>query len=337
VRREQDLLAAIAAAPDDDAPRLVYADWLTEHGDLKGEWISLHVQHARAWPGSRRWHELGAQLKARPSPWKWDGLLNRVEIVRGFPEKATFRFDELDAAAASVFEELPLLRDVTFFDVLDTERAQLLVSRPWFKRITSLTRSGHTVDELSVILAGAPHLRRLGVSHPTLPPRIYYDMANHGGLISVELDGTETGDWELTQLVIWRKLKLERLQIRKGRIGQQGCLLLSDEKTIRSLSLVRQGIDWRGVDKLARLEGLVELDLTRCDVGERGCAALARSRMRPRLVRLHRGRLTAAAASLLAVSPFLDKVELLDVRNNDLDEGALAPLRERLGEGLLDE
>lgn len=30
---EQDLFAAIVATPDDDGPRLVYADWLEEHGD----------------------------------------------------------------------------------------------------------------------------------------------------------------------------------------------------------------------------------------------------------------------------------------------------------------
>jgi uncharacterized protein (TIGR02996 family) len=34
-----DLLRAIAAAPDDDAPRLVYADWLEQQGDPRGELI----------------------------------------------------------------------------------------------------------------------------------------------------------------------------------------------------------------------------------------------------------------------------------------------------------
>jgi uncharacterized protein (TIGR02996 family) len=36
-----ELLAGVLAAPDDDAPRLVYADWLCEHGDPLGEWIQL--------------------------------------------------------------------------------------------------------------------------------------------------------------------------------------------------------------------------------------------------------------------------------------------------------
>src|SRR5262245_10726118 len=30
---QKSLLAAIRAAPEDDAPRVVYADWLEEHGD----------------------------------------------------------------------------------------------------------------------------------------------------------------------------------------------------------------------------------------------------------------------------------------------------------------
>lgn len=38
---EADLLGAIAAAPDDEAARLVYADWLTQAGDPRGELIQL--------------------------------------------------------------------------------------------------------------------------------------------------------------------------------------------------------------------------------------------------------------------------------------------------------
>jgi uncharacterized protein (TIGR02996 family) len=39
------LLAAIQAAPDDDAPRLIYADWLEEHGDAaRAEFIRVQVE-----------------------------------------------------------------------------------------------------------------------------------------------------------------------------------------------------------------------------------------------------------------------------------------------------
>lgn len=44
---EDELLAAIYAAPDDDGPRLVYADALLEAGDARGELIVLQCARAR--------------------------------------------------------------------------------------------------------------------------------------------------------------------------------------------------------------------------------------------------------------------------------------------------
>jgi len=44
---EYDLLAAIREAPDDDAPRLVYADWLLAHGDARGALIILDRRDAQ--------------------------------------------------------------------------------------------------------------------------------------------------------------------------------------------------------------------------------------------------------------------------------------------------
>jgi uncharacterized protein (TIGR02996 family) len=41
------LLLRILAAPLDDGPRLVYADWLVEHGDARGELIGLQYARAR--------------------------------------------------------------------------------------------------------------------------------------------------------------------------------------------------------------------------------------------------------------------------------------------------
>ncbi len=43
---DDGLLAAIYANPDDDGPRLVFADTLTERGDERGEFISLQVRRA---------------------------------------------------------------------------------------------------------------------------------------------------------------------------------------------------------------------------------------------------------------------------------------------------
>src|SRR5262245_29752123 len=40
-------LAAIRAEPEEDAPRLVFADWLDEHGDPRAEMIRLSVRRDR--------------------------------------------------------------------------------------------------------------------------------------------------------------------------------------------------------------------------------------------------------------------------------------------------
>lgn len=45
--RGRALLAAVVASPADDDPRRIYADWLLERGDLRGELIQLQCELAR--------------------------------------------------------------------------------------------------------------------------------------------------------------------------------------------------------------------------------------------------------------------------------------------------
>src|SRR5262245_57451036 len=47
---ETSFLRAIADDPERDGPRLVFADWLTERGDPRGELIRLQVELARPGP-----------------------------------------------------------------------------------------------------------------------------------------------------------------------------------------------------------------------------------------------------------------------------------------------
>ncbi|HET9989405.1 MAG TPA: TIGR02996 domain-containing protein, partial [Kofleriaceae bacterium] len=55
------LLHAVIEHPDDDARRLVYADWLQQHGDPQGELIAVQTRLAHATPGERG--ELEARAK----------------------------------------------------------------------------------------------------------------------------------------------------------------------------------------------------------------------------------------------------------------------------------
>jgi uncharacterized protein (TIGR02996 family) len=80
---EAALLDEICAAPDRDEPRLVYADWLEQQGDPRGELI-----HAQCTPGGEaRAEELLAQYRdlwARPLRPIWEELSHPPRFERGF-------------------------------------------------------------------------------------------------------------------------------------------------------------------------------------------------------------------------------------------------------------
>jgi uncharacterized protein (TIGR02996 family) len=95
-------IQGIRERPDDDAPRLIYADWLDEHGDpQQGEFIRVECEMARLKvPEDRsgyeeecpRWQELnrrGGGL-TQASPQRWCGALGEFayfsETSRGFVE-----------------------------------------------------------------------------------------------------------------------------------------------------------------------------------------------------------------------------------------------------------
>ncbi len=44
MKEEQGFLDALRENPDDNATRLIYADWLEERGDIRGEYLRLEHQ-----------------------------------------------------------------------------------------------------------------------------------------------------------------------------------------------------------------------------------------------------------------------------------------------------
>jgi len=107
-------LRAIAAAPDDDTPRLVYADWLDEHGDpARAEFIRVQCELARAAeddprrPGLEdREHEL---LADNEPAWLGDGGRFREWVFRrGFVDHVTGRLSTLLTVGDSFFEAHPV-------------------------------------------------------------------------------------------------------------------------------------------------------------------------------------------------------------------------------------
>src|SRR4051794_27421991 len=65
---EDAFLDAIFASPSADGPRRMYADWLEERGDARGEFLRLDCELAGLPPGGVRREPLEARLgELRPS------------------------------------------------------------------------------------------------------------------------------------------------------------------------------------------------------------------------------------------------------------------------------
>jgi len=220
-RTLDELLAEVYAAPDDDGPRLVYADTLLERGDLRGELIALQIARARG-PVTDEARAREAELLADPARLAaWAQPLSTggtCTFERGFPAHLRLsrpRKDLLDVPAwatitgvsnltqtsqamATRICELPGLRSVA------TLRAPLLE-----KLCATPRRWTHVgIDDLrpppAQVFAALPELRSLELRVHEPLPRDYL-----AGLALRELTLQARGAWAALDL----PPDLERLHI----------------------------------------------------------------------------------------------------------------------------
>jgi uncharacterized protein (TIGR02996 family) len=105
---DEAFLRAIGAAPEDDAPRLVYADWLDDRGDAaRAEFIRVQCELAR--PGGdrgRRTHMREREresLKAHAAEWSAAFPGCQVEFRRGLVEAVSGGADKLERLPSQLF------------------------------------------------------------------------------------------------------------------------------------------------------------------------------------------------------------------------------------------
>jgi uncharacterized protein (TIGR02996 family) len=184
---EQALFQSVLDAPDDDAPRLVYADWLEEHGQPeRAEFIRVQIAREGEPEYSPRWRELEKRARALlkghhrewgPAP---DGLAWGPEFRRGFVESVCTtarafadRPDELFARAPlrslriamrnEVEDEFAeMFRSLEMRQALDQSSGayRVLLARrfrsPEMRRLRHLYVTTLTRTEVAA-LAGSPH------------------------------------------------------------------------------------------------------------------------------------------------------------------------------------
>ncbi|MBW2732113.1 MAG: TIGR02996 domain-containing protein, partial [Deltaproteobacteria bacterium] len=93
---EQELVDMVLADPADDAPRLIYMDWLLERGDPRGEFIQLqfkrHNSRLTAKEAKRERELLKTHLAEWTSPLDVCLKLHTVRFSRGFLSAAELEF-----------------------------------------------------------------------------------------------------------------------------------------------------------------------------------------------------------------------------------------------------
>lgn len=171
-----ELVAALEADPDDVAAWAVYADWLTEKGDPRGELISIQLERDAAEEAGREAHHLAAKEHAFLSRYRayFAGTFESgVRFRRGYFDGAEVAdLAELDALLA--LESSRFLRELTVLDVASPVDAPATPPRPLPRGLQHLVLG--TTDDihrpgrlaLGAATAGLARLASLRVSAPTV-------------------------------------------------------------------------------------------------------------------------------------------------------------------------
>jgi uncharacterized protein (TIGR02996 family) len=256
---DDPLFQAILDDPDDDGVRLVYADYLEEHGEPeRAEFIRVQIELARLPEGDPRRPALEKRERAvlERHEDEWVGplrpRLGEWSFDRGMLEVAVSVAEFLShAEALSRFPSAPFIH--LYGRSVGRENIAALAASPFLARVCTLALGGWygydreddlLDDEQAALLASSPYVT---------------------GLKWLELRCNTLGDAGVQALASSDPLSaLRGLDLRANRFGDGGLLALS---------------------AAARLSQLVSLDLSYLDgpVSERGWRGLARSPNLPRL------------------------------------------------------
>jgi uncharacterized protein (TIGR02996 family) len=339
---EHPFVAEIRAHPHDDAPRLVFADYLDEAGDPQGELIRVQVALSRLTPGDadRRGLELREEELLSAYADEWLAPL-RALGAQGVSARS-FRGGLIERAqiAASAFAKHgeELCRQAPALHCLELRGAEgqlpVLCARPLPAQVTAL--------ELSAGTLAPADLAALGQSAWTT--QLVALAACFNRLDDAAVRALFRGAWP----------KLSRLNLSVNRLGPESLGILAHHAPplpLESLSVSLNktgdlGLQFLGHAPFAK--SLRELDVSTTGVTAAGLLRLAASPLAATLERLGLrgnplGDRSEQALAALAAAPL--RLSHLDLRGthrsiprSGYGAADLSPppaLRERLGEGLL--
>jgi uncharacterized protein (TIGR02996 family) len=167
VSQEEAFLRAIIESPNDDVPRLVYADWLEERGDPRSEFI--RVQCALKRPHAPQDHaRLAARekelLEAHEATWAKPvrRLVKQWAFTRGFIEMVCLSPEQFLKHAATLLRRVPVQWvELQTYGASEEELRSLarrLADCPHLSLIPEWTFCGDWGEESLCAVLSSPHL-----------------------------------------------------------------------------------------------------------------------------------------------------------------------------------
>lgn len=338
---EQAFLNEILTNPQDDAPRLVYADWLEERGDPRGQFIRLQCEAERL-PASFDRDDLlyEAKLLRREYGKKWDRevrkQVGRFEYRRGFIEHVSMKVGKFVEKADQFLNLAPIhsakLR-------MDRDRVGDLASCPSLRRLERLSlNSVGMAAKRAPEFFGSEHfsqLTHLDLGNNNLGKKgiqVLVERARFDQLCGLCVDGNNLQDQGVEILMQWSALEQVRsLKLSSNHMGRGGLVALAACPYLKSLKELRLDCN-RGapVDALAGFNwpNLKSLYLDQIELGDDGVAALADLPLLESLehVSLSTNRITDAGAAALAQTKRLKSLKSINVSGNNITQAGFDQL-----------
>jgi uncharacterized protein (TIGR02996 family) len=332
-------LQAILHEPDDDTHRLVYADWLDDHGDPRGEFIRVQCELDRLGaddPTRQVLLERSETLQRRHSrAWAGDvdDLVSAYDYRRGFVECVRIDAVALLQHGDRLFELAPI-RELHLTAL--SEHLPYLAACAPLRNLTSLDLicPSEDVSTLEEFFA-SPHLAgltRLKVRQSSAVPRAL-GRSYLPFLESLDLAGSVVRADDVRHLATGRLPRLDRLGLRSTSLDESAVQVLAAAPMLGRLSALDLRYNFlpaEAAETLARspwTARLRSLSLGSNLLGDSGVAALAATPM-PSLTRLFlsQNRLQGPGVKAIARAAHRANLTHLDVDYNDLSSESLTKL-----------
>jgi uncharacterized protein (TIGR02996 family) len=311
---EAAFLHDILLHPEDDGPRLIYADALEDRGDPRGELIRLQCQLDRLEQGDSQGPALRQRAHAllRQHRGSWLGFLGEGSDTcwrfrRGFLDEVCLEAAVFLHRAGELFRLAPLLRHLRLWGA--RRCLSDLAASPHLAQLSTLDLTANKIgDEGVKALVASPHLAQL----TTL-------------LLARNEIGQDGGQWLASSPHLARLSTLDLTSNTIGATGAQALAASPHLTQLTTLRLVLNRIGAAGAQALASSPYLVRLstlDLDSNEIGDEGAGALAASPPLARLATLvlAGNEITATGAQALAASPHLTHLSTLDLSHNEIDD-----------------